>query len=77
MWLDILACIVLIASGIPIGIFIQIYITRKCKEQPSGTIHIETSDPDGPYMFLELEEDILRKDEVLLKVDTQNYISHD
>lgn len=77
MWLDIFACVILILSGVGAGILIQIQIARKYKEQPLGTIHIETSDPDGPYMFLELEEDILHKEEVLLRVDTKNYISHD
>ncbi len=28
------------------------------KKQPIGTLHIETSDPDGPYLFLELSKDV-------------------
>ena len=44
----------------------------------SGTLKIDSSDPDGPYLFLELEENvhvIKRKNCVLLKVDDSNYLS--
>lgn len=43
-----------------------------------GTLRIDTSDPDGPYMFLELEvgvEEVISKKHVSLEVSTENYIS--
>jgi hypothetical protein len=44
----------------------------------SGTLKIDSSDPDGPYLFLELEENVnivKRKNCVVLKVDTSSYLS--
>lgn len=43
-----------------------------------GTLRIDTSDSDGPYMFLELEvsvEEVISKKHVSLEVSTENYIS--
>lgn len=45
-----------------------------------GTLHIETTDPDGPYLFLELSTDvsnIIDTKQVMLDVDTKSYISQD
>lgn len=49
----------------------------KKKEQPIGDLVVELSDPDGPYLFLRLRtgvEDILQKDEVVLKVDKRGIL---
>ena len=44
-----------------------------------GTLRVDTSDPeDRPYLFLELEKNvgyISSKSYVLLKVNTQSYLS--
>lgn len=43
-----------------------------------GVLRIETSDPDGPYMFLELYtsiSELMKREDVRLHVDTTNYIS--
>lgn len=54
------------------------YSLGKNKRKPIGTLRVDSSDPDGPYMFLELETDpsVIKKEKyVLLKVDTKSYIS--
>ena len=48
------------------------------RRKPVGVLRIDASDPDGPYMFLELSEDIsavMEAEQVTLKVDTRGYIS--
>lgn len=43
-----------------------------------GVLRVDTSDPDGPYMFLELHtgvEEVMGRKQVTLDVSTQNYIS--
>lgn len=47
-------------------------------DEPAGTLRIDNSDPDGPYLFLELTTDpriISQRKNVFLKVDTKSYIS--
>lgn len=49
----------------------------KKKEQSIGDLVVELSDPDGPYLFLRLRtsvEDVLQKDEVVLKVDKRGIL---
>lgn len=44
-----------------------------------GSLRIDTSDPDGPYLFLELNKDIrnfINKKYVVMKVNNKSYISH-
>lgn len=55
--------------------FIVGYFCSKLSEYKStsnGVLKVDTNDPDGPYLFLELSEedlsDILNKKEVRLKV---------
>ena len=48
------------------------------RRKPVGVLLIDTSDPDGPYMFLELSEDvstILKAKRVTFEVDAREYIS--
>lgn len=50
------------------------------KKTRIGKLHIETSDPDGPLLFVELKQPIeylMDKNEVVLEIDTENYISHE
>ena len=61
--------------GVLLGFGIVYLMSR---DKPIGTLRIDSSDPDGPYMFLELESgvgDICARKYVLLKVDTKSYIS--
>lgn len=43
-----------------------------------GKLHVDYSDPDGTYLFLELNKDlndIDKEDYIVLKVDAKPYIS--
>lgn len=43
-----------------------------------GTLRVDCSDEDGPYMFLELGvpvEEVINKEKVMLNVDTKSYSS--
>lgn len=44
-----------------------------------GTLRIDTSDEDGPFLFLEVDKDkagaLSRSEYVILRVDRSNYIS--
>lgn len=67
--------VIVFVAGILLGFGVTFLIL---KDKPIGTLRIDSSDPDGPYMFLELESgvgDICTKTHVLLKVDTKSYIS--
>lgn len=67
--------IVLYIFGIVLGIFIGIHISKR--SQPKiGALRMDQSDPDGPYLFLELREDpkILGEyKEVRLDVKLEDY----
>ena len=70
-----------ILVGVPVGIAVE-YARSKTtsRTEPIGTLRIETSDPDGPFMFLELYKEIgdfLKEKQVVLDVSTENYISQD
>ena len=64
-----------------IAIFVYFWrVNKKLDRQDrlAGTLRIDTSDPDGPYMFLELSEPvytILNEEYVRLKVNKESYIS--
>lgn len=61
----------LIGCGFAVAIFRPKYI---------GTLRVDTSDPDGPFIFLEASKGIdfiASKKSVMLKVNLKNYISHD
>lgn len=63
--------------GIAIGLFTSVAITKRFS---SGTLKMNRTDPDGPYLFLELSEDIdeiLRMEYITLKVDPNDYVSHE
>ena len=71
MWL-----IIGILIGLIVGIVGVMFIFR---QKPVGTLRIDTSDPDGPYPFLELPPDgftrIQNKKRIVLSVSMKNYIS--
>lgn len=48
------------------------------KESLVGTLRVDTSDPDGPYLFLELHtpiSEVMRHKQVTMDVSTESYIS--
>lgn len=68
---------IVFAIGVIIGCVIS-NIIRRAKSV--GKLRIDTSDPDGPFMFLELSKgvgDISARKQVLLQVDLNNYIPHE
>ena len=67
--------VIIFAIDIVIASIITKIIT---KPLDFGTLRIDTSDPDGPFMFLELSKDVdtvASKKYVILKVNLENYIS--
>lgn len=75
-----------ILVGVIVGIIVALagiftgYQLRLRKEKPVGVLRVDTSDPDGPYLFLELHTgvgDVMEQKQVTLEVSTQNYISHE
>lgn len=67
--------LILLAVGIVIGIALS-FIFRKRKAV--GSLRIDKSDSDGPYLFLELKKgigDITTKKTVLLEVKQENFLS--
>lgn len=72
MWL----LIITFLFGGVVGFVISKVISRG---HPVGTLRINTSDPDGPYLFLESNVDpniIVHHKHVMLNVDVNNYSSH-
>lgn len=72
------AIIAIIVVSICVGVIGYCFGVKKYSKNPIGTLRIDSSDPDGPYLFLELETDpnVLKKEKyVTLKVDTKSYIS--
>lgn len=61
--------------GMAVGVAaIYIWLTAKS----DGTLQIDSSDPDGPYMFLEVGrsiEDIRKKPFVILRVNLKSYLT--
>ena len=53
---------------------------KRYKKRLVGTLRIDSSDPDGPYLFLELRTDvesIKQQKQVVVAVNTESYISQD
>ena len=67
-----------IVIGIAGGMLGCVLTKSMYSKKPIGVLRIDSSDPDGPYLFLELETDpnVLKKEKyITLKVDTKSYIS--
>lgn len=61
-----------------LGFWIGYLIYHKKPQDPIGTLRVDTSDPDGPYLFLELHtpvSEVMKQKQVTLDVNTQSYIS--
>lgn len=62
--------------GVLIGFAASSIIRRK---RPVGFLRIDKSDPDGPYLFLELKKcinEIVTQKTVLLEVKCEDFIPH-
>lgn len=58
-WIDWAALILVIVTSILIGlVWGWFWHKTVVSDISAGTLKIYTSDPDGPYLFLELHEDI-------------------
>lgn len=69
--------VIVFLIGMVIGCIFSSIVRRS---KSVGKLRIDTSDPDGPFMFLELSKgvgDISAKKQVLLQVDLKSYISHE
>ena len=74
-----MSLITVLLIGTVIGLILSRFIF---KEKPVGLLRVDQSDLDsGPYLFLELSHEganaIYKKKYVLLKVNIQDYISHE
>lgn len=72
------ALVIIIAIAVSVGMITGILWMSSVQQKPDicetyGTILIETSDPDGPFLFLDLDrpiEEIAVHETVTFKVDT-------
>lgn len=68
--------VIYVVIGILIGFIGASVIHRK---HPVGFLRIDKSDPDGPYLFLELKKsinEIVTQKTVLLEVKREDFIPH-
>lgn len=69
----IISCIGMLLCGFAAGSIFEAARNR-AKNESVGTLKVNNSDPDGPYLFLELStypEDIMQKEYVTMKVETR------
>lgn len=69
----IISCVGMFLCGFAAGSIFEAARNR-AKNEPVGTLKVNNSDPDGPYLFLELStypEDIMREEYVTMKVETR------
>lgn len=65
-----------------LGIVIGLIVSKITKPMKLGTLVVDHSDPDEPYLFLEIkdssdwEKNISNEKKVLFDVEIRNYISH-
>ena len=67
------------ALGLMLGLILSFVFVRRAN-RPLGTLRVDRSDPDGPYLFLELHTDvatIMDEKKVVFDVDVKNYISRE
>ena len=70
----------LIPAAIFVGVILGTVLSNiyRYKKTASGTLKVDTNDPDGPYLFLELKttpDVIAEEDYVIFKVNNESYIS--
>lgn len=68
--------VIYVIIGVLVGVAASSVIHRKC---PVGFLRIDKSDPDGPYLFLELKKsvnEIVTQRTVLLEVKREDFIPH-
>lgn len=68
--------VIYVVVGILIGYVVSSIIRRK---HPVGFLRIDKSDPDGPYLFLELKKsfnEIIAQRTILLEVKCEDFIPH-
>lgn len=78
-----IVALLLFSLGLIVGIFIKTgqiksTVSRTLERNVSGKLKIDSSDPDGPYLFLELKEDvddIQQRKYAILEVDMSGYVS--
>lgn len=67
--------------GLAVGVLLSIIFAKYfLKPKIIGTLRVDQSDPDGPYLFLELNasiEKIIHQKKVVMNVNVKNYISQD
>ena len=73
----IVAIVCIFILGIAVG---RMIFPKKDEIEPCGILHVETSDPDGNYLFLELDrehspERIANEEYVIFYVDNQSYLT--
>lgn len=76
--MEVWALVIVIAIAVSVGMIAGILWMSSVQQKPDicetyGTILIETSDPDGPFLFLDLDrpiEEIAVHETVTFKVDT-------
>lgn len=70
--------LLLLIGGFVFGLLYDLPSRRTKK--PVGTLRIDSSDPDGPYLFLELRTDVefvKQQKQVMVDVNIESYISQD
>ena len=68
--------VIYVIIGVLIGFIVSSII---CRKHPVGFLRIDKSDPDGPYLFLELKKsinEIVTQKTVLLEVKREDFIPH-
>lgn len=70
--------ILIFVLGLVLGLVLAFVYRKIRKTESIGVLRVDTSDPDGPYLFLELHTgigEVMRRKRVILDVQTENYIS--
>lgn len=77
-WLMLALVLILIfIIGLVVGLT---FARRVIRKETYGTLRIDRSDPDGPYLFLELDrnvEELSKQKHVVFNVLDKNYISQE
>ena len=74
-----LAMLAIFVIGLAIGAIVMFGFcaSKFTNDDPIGDLRIDESDPDGPYLFLELDQDVdlfRQKDTVTLNIKNESFI---